>query len=75
MLMKSDMPDLPGKKVILARTGDIFEIISVRIIRWAGMVAVLRNTETDEERQLAIHTARWDQEKDAYILGEPECSK
>jgi hypothetical protein len=70
MLMKSDMPDLPGKKVILARTGDVFEIISVRIIRWAGMVAVLRNTETDEERQLAIHTARWDQEKDAYILGE-----
>jgi len=70
MLTKSDMPDLPGKKVILARTGDVFDIISVRIVRWAGLVAVLRNTKTGEERQLAMHTARWDQEKDAYILGE-----
>jgi len=70
MLTKSDMPDLPGKKVILARTGDVFDIISVRIVRWAGLVAVLRNTKTGEERQLTMHTARWDQEKDAYILGE-----
>jgi len=70
MIMKSDMPDLPGKKVILARTGEIYEIISVSIIRWAGLVAVLRNTETDEERQLAMHTARWDPEKGMYVLGE-----
>ena len=67
--MKSDMPDLPGKKVILARTGDIYEIISVSIVR-AGLVAVVRNIETDDEKQWAIHNARWDQEKDAYILGE-----
>jgi hypothetical protein len=70
MLMKSDMPDLPGKKVILARTGDIYEIISVSIVRWAGLVAVVRNIETDDEKQWAIHDARWDREKDAYILGE-----
>ncbi len=70
MIMKSDMPDLPGKKVILARTGETYEIVSVSIIRWAGLVAVLKNIETDEERKWAIHTARWDPEEDAYILGE-----
>jgi hypothetical protein len=58
MLTKSDMPDLPGKKIILARTGDTFEIVSVRIVRWAGLVAVLRDITTGQERELAIHNAR-----------------
>lgn len=70
MIEKSDMPALPGKKLILFRTGVTYEIISVRIMKWVGLVAVLRDGD-GFERQLAIHTARWDGSQQAYILGEP----
>ena len=69
MLLKADMENLPGKQVLLAYTGVIYTIISVRIQRWAGMVAVLRDAEGNE-KQLVIHHATWDPQQSLYILGE-----
>jgi hypothetical protein len=67
MLKKTDIPDLPGRKLIINRTGKSYEIISASVMRWAGLVAVLRCPD-GEERKLAIHTAVWDSDLDAYVL-------
>ena len=69
MIMKSEMPKLPGKQVLHAHSGVIYTIISVRIQRWAGMVAVLRDADGNEQ-QWVIHNATWSPERSLYILGE-----
>ena len=67
MLKKSDIPNLPGKTVIITHTNKTYEIISASVVRWAGLVAVLRDAG-GEERKLVIHNSVWDPERDAYIL-------
>jgi len=67
MLKKSDIPNLPGKTVIITHTNKTYEIISASVVRWAGLVAVLRDAE-GEERKIAIHTSVWDPQRNAYIL-------
>ena len=67
MLKKTDIPDLPGRKLIILRTGKSYEIVSASVMKWAGLVAVLRDPD-GEERKLAIHNAVWDPDLDAYLL-------
>ena len=67
MLKKTDIPNLPGKTVIITHTNKTYEIISASVVRWAGLVAVLRDAN-GEERKLVIHNSVWDPQRNAYIL-------
>ena len=66
MISKDQIPSLPGKKVKISRTGEVWVIISARVMRWAGLVATLQKGE--EEKKLTIHNAVWDNELGMFVL-------